>query len=248
MFWKSVIACCAAAVLVSSVALGTSSRRTESMIDLVQSNRRLCQERDELVARIHKGQMQLSRAMKLETARPADIQRQLTSLDGLREAVEIELISKQAQAAELQKQIKKYQDELAARAKSDPVSAQLQKVIAPVEDEAQRKRSNPQTYAPTEIAVAEANAASEQVRLLERQEQFGADAPLLTELRHDQIYLADEIAELQARYNLLTERGNVMRSVQRYLDHANEWQCKLEKLNAKIHGDERSIEKMSGSI
>lgn len=245
MFSKKVIACVAAVVLVSSVALGVSSSvssgRSESVAELVQTDRALHQQRDEVMARIEQGESQLKRE-GLASAQPADVQKQLTSLEGLREAVEIDLISKQARAAELQKQIKKYQDELAAREKSDPVALQLQKVIAPVEEEAQRKRSNPQTYAPTEIAVAEANAASEQVRLLERQEQFGPDAPLVTELRHDQIVLATEIAELQSQYNLLTERSNVMRSVERYITHAHQWQSDLKSLDDQIRSNEERIQ------
>ena len=238
MFAKKAAASIIAGVLISGVAYGVSSHRTVSVAYRQQSSQILHQQRDELVARIEHGKSELKRATGLTAAKPAEIQQMLTSLEGAREMVELELLSKQARSAELQKQIKKYQDELAERGKNDPVALQLAKVIAPFEEDCERKKSNPQAYAPTEIARAEADVAAQQVQLLERRDLFGPDAPLLNQLRHDQIDLATDIAELQTRYNLLTDRRNVLRSVERYIGHAEEWQNKLEEIDKQIGGDD----------
>ena len=131
--------------------------------------------------------------------------------DSQRLSVLVDLAGTRARIAELDRQIKQCQAELQTKLKNDPVAAEIQKIIDPLQKSADRKHSSPDSYSPPDIEQADMAVATQRARLFERQEQFGDDAPLLMQLKHDRITAATQLAELEAQAHVI---ANVDRAEQ----------------------------------
>jgi hypothetical protein len=146
-------------------------------------------------------------------ARPIRVQPAANTAESQRESVLVLLAGAEARLNELDRQTKQYKDEEQAKCKSDPICAELEKVIGPLQKVADRKHASPDTYTGPDIERADMDVELQRERLLERQAQFGDDAPLLSQLRHDRITLATELAELQAQARAINSGTDPLRRI-----------------------------------
>jgi hypothetical protein len=145
--------------------------------------------------------------------RPVTFQSATNTIQPQAETVLVELAGAEARLDELDRQIKQYKDELQTKCKTDPICSELQKIIDPLQKVADRKHASPDTYTGPDIERADMDVELQRERLLERQEQFGDDAPLLAQLRHDRITLATELAELQAQARAMNLGTDPLRKI-----------------------------------
>jgi hypothetical protein len=181
---------------------GTLDENRMAMMDhdLDATTKKVTVERENLSRFIQEnGSQDLSRTAAF--ARSSAIQAEM-------EKVYMDLAGKQARQHALEEQSKRLAEKIAVSSKDDPMLAELEKVVKLREDElaATKGLAKAAVVSTAEVAACEVKVADARVELLKRKEAASATGrELLAKLRDEEVSLAMDIWELEARHNLLNE-------------------------------------------
>lgn len=139
---------------------------------------------------------------------PASLRERMDSLQTQKESATIELAAKLARSDALAEQIAKLSSQIQSKIESDPIAAELSKVVDACQKELDREQKAPAGYSASAVDQAAASLAQAKAKLLERQEAAAnaAGGDVVSSWNRELMTLAVDIAELKARSHALDDR------------------------------------------
>jgi hypothetical protein len=176
---------------------------------------------------------------------PADVRKELSSLEEQRQAATLALEQGQVRAHALAESIAKLSAEAENRAKDDPVAAELEKVVQVKEAVIKRKREMHKQGAvsDSEVSEAEGDVPMARARLLERRQQVAASiaGDTLGGWNRELLSLGIERAELASRVKLLSSRLERLAAVANNLDRFDSLTRQRERARDELERAEHDV-------
>jgi hypothetical protein len=191
-------------------------------------------EMDELRARHDGLAKELREATGAVDVSTASVRDRLASLQTQKESATIELAAKQARSDALANQISNFSSQIQDKIKSDPIAAELSKIVGVRQKEFDRAQSTNKAGGATagDVDQAMASLAEAKAKLLEREEAAAnaAGGDIIAGWNRELMTLSVDLAELRARSKALDDRLATYAKADNYLDNADQWLVEISDL------------------